>query len=428
MANVENFNFNVERLEVNVTDRSAALNQNFPSRVTAESGSFGRIWSPEITDAIRNPAEARIYRNARLVETNIGGRSALVRTDINWFQVDDNGLTNLQRINRVSPEGRPSPLSPIAPDGQTVELHHIGQRRDSPLAELTTSEHRQGGNDTILHDKNITSDTHGPGNNWDAERQEYWKNRAEADITQQQRIPSAIRTGHEAGMREMRTAAIITGGMSAGTNIRAMYNGEITAQEAAVNIARDTGTAAAIGYGTGFISSSVAAATSNSAHKLVRTLGNTGVTGAAISFGIASYNDVVQFSQGEIDGTELAVNLGGNATGVAGAMGGAKVGATLGAVAGPPGAVVGGLVGGTVGFLVTTSAYATAVEVATNGLGVLTDKAENIIEGAGELLNTAREMGQSVLDSVANAAPEVLESVRSGLNSVASTLRLPISF
>ena len=409
-------------VEVNITERNTTLTEYFLSGTVSENNSFGRIWSSDIMDAIRSSDEARIYRDAGLVEASIGGRKALIRTDINWFQVDEFGLTNLQRISRESP------LSPIAPDGQTVELHHIGQRRNSPLAELTTQEHRQGGNDTILHNKSIASDAHAPGNTWDAERREYWKRRAEADITQSQRRPSAIRTGHDAGISTARSAAIIVAGMSAGTNILAVYNGEITAQEAVVNVARDTGTAAAIGYGTGFISGSVAAATSSSAHKLVRTLGSAGVTGAAISFGIASFNDVVQFAQGEIDGTEFAINLGRNATGVAGAMGGAKIGATVGAVAGLPGAVIGGLAGGTVGFLVTTSAYATAVEVATNGVGVLSERTENAIESASELLNTAREMGQGVLDTIATTAPETLESVRSGLNNVASTLSLPISF
>jgi hypothetical protein len=416
---LEALSFSVEHIEINVTDRSTTLNQKFPTRVVAENGAFGRIWSNDIMNAIRSSDEARIYRDARLVEANIGGRNALVRTDINWFQVDERGRTNLERISRDNP------LSPIAPNGQTVELHHIGQRRDSPLAELTTSEHRGSCNDTVLHDKSITSDAHAPDTNWDAERREYWEKRAEADITQSQRIPSAVRTGHDFGVREARTAAIITAGISTGNNMRALYNGEVTAQEAALNIARDTGTAAAIGYGTGFISGSVSALTSNSAHKVVRALGNTGVTGAAISMGIASYNDVAQFARGEIDEKEFAINMGSNASGVAGAIAGAKIGAVAGSVVPVVGTVVGALAGGTVGYLITTSAYATAVEVATSGIGVLTDKTENVIEGASELLNSAREMGQSILINVATTAPEALETVRNGLNDVASTLRLP---
>lgn len=60
-----------------------------------------------------------------------------------------------------------------------VHLHHIGQKADSPLAELTRSEHLSGGNDTILHDKGKPTETHGAGNSWNSEKREYWKNRAE---------------------------------------------------------------------------------------------------------------------------------------------------------------------------------------------------------------------------------------------------------
>ena len=43
-------------------------------------------------------------------------------------------------------------LSPLTKKGDTVELHHIGQKQDSPLAELATQEHRGKGNYAILHD------------------------------------------------------------------------------------------------------------------------------------------------------------------------------------------------------------------------------------------------------------------------------------
>lgn len=55
-------------------------------------------------------------------------------------------------------------------------MHHIGQKPDSPLAELTTEEHRGAGNDTILHDKQKESEI--DRNEFAKERKEHWKNRA----------------------------------------------------------------------------------------------------------------------------------------------------------------------------------------------------------------------------------------------------------
>lgn len=108
---------------------------------------------------------------AGLVEAEIGGKKCLIRTDIDWDQVDEKGRTNTQRVERE--------LAPLDKNGDSIQLHHIGQHKDSPLAELTFEEHRCGGNDTILHDKSIESEAHGEGNNWDNERQNYWQNRAD---------------------------------------------------------------------------------------------------------------------------------------------------------------------------------------------------------------------------------------------------------
>ena len=136
------------------------------AKIKAETG-----WSDAIIDHIGSMEEYKIYKEAGLKEAEIGGKKALIRGDIDWGQVDEKGRTNAQRIEKG--------LSPLDKDGNSIELHHIGQKADSPLAELTGKEHRCDGNDTILHDKNKATETHGEGNNWNSERQDYWKARAE---------------------------------------------------------------------------------------------------------------------------------------------------------------------------------------------------------------------------------------------------------
>ncbi len=128
-------------------------------------------WSDEILDAIGSWEEYEIYRDAGLVEAEIGGKKCLIRNDIDWDQKDEKGRTNAERIKRG--------LAPLDKNGNPIQLHHIGQHADSPLAELTFEEHRCNGNDTILHNKKMPTETHGEGNTWDDERKEYWTNRAE---------------------------------------------------------------------------------------------------------------------------------------------------------------------------------------------------------------------------------------------------------
>lgn len=126
-------------------------------------------WSNEILDAIGSMEEAKIYMEAGLKESEINGKKCLIRDDIDLEQEDEDGITNRERMER----GRP----PITKDGEEVELHHIGQKQNSPLAELTMELHRGVGNDKILHDK--TKETEIDRNEFRKERRDYWMDRVE---------------------------------------------------------------------------------------------------------------------------------------------------------------------------------------------------------------------------------------------------------
>lgn len=142
-----------------------SLTDEEKQRIKDETG-----WSDEIVDAIGSMEEYEIYKKAGLVEAEVDGKKCLVRTDINWDQVDEKGRTNRERVERG--------LSPLDESGKPIELHHIGQHADSPLAELTFEEHRCNGNDAILHNKGIETEVHGEGNTWNQERADHWKDRA----------------------------------------------------------------------------------------------------------------------------------------------------------------------------------------------------------------------------------------------------------
>lgn len=127
-------------------------------------------WSDEILDAIDSWEEAEIYMKADLKEVEINGKKCLIRDDVDLDHEDEDGITNRERMER----GRP----PITNDGEEIELHHIGQKQNSPLAELTMEQHRGVGNDTILHDK--IKETEIDRNEFGKERRDHWKNRVES--------------------------------------------------------------------------------------------------------------------------------------------------------------------------------------------------------------------------------------------------------
>lgn len=151
-------------------DKSEGLSDEEKAKIKEETG-----WSDEIIDAIGSMEEYEIYKKAGLVEAEINGKKCLIRNDIDWDQKDAMGRTNRERAEQG--------LSPINKDGKVIELHHIGQHSDSPLAELTTEEHRGKGNDTILHNK--TKESEIDRQEFAKERNEHWEARASEGGNQQ---------------------------------------------------------------------------------------------------------------------------------------------------------------------------------------------------------------------------------------------------
>ena len=131
-------------------------------------------YSDEVNEKISSVEELEVYQKANLREENIDGKICLVRDDIDMDYVDPkSGDTNRQLMEK----GR-APYD--AKTGERIELHHIGQEQDSPLAELTeNSEH--GDFYSALHTKegeswrnDLTKNNH--YNN--VERPGHWKARA----------------------------------------------------------------------------------------------------------------------------------------------------------------------------------------------------------------------------------------------------------
>lgn len=226
---------------------------------------------------------------------------------------------------------------------------------------------------------------------------------------------------HKAGVEEGLEAAAITFAVSTVDNVSQFMDGDITAEDMVINIAKDTGTAGAAGYATGFVTKVIATSMQNSTNTMLQSLGNLGVPAAVVSFGVESYDTIMDFAQGEIDGLELAYDLGENAASVAGsAAGAALAGAAVGSII--PGAgtavgfIIGGgasIVGGMVGTAVATGAYKTAIEMGTAGAEVLADKAQ--------------EMATKTIDAAKECLPGAVDDVRGMLNTFLAQNEMPFS-
>lgn len=124
----------------------------------------------DVIKQFKNTEQYTICKNAGLTPKMVNGKTALVRS-INLNYIDDYGRTNLDRMR--------AGLAAIDPaTGKSYQLHHIGQKVDSTLAILTEAEHMKGGNNKIWHDVSKATEVHSAGNNWDEQREIFWKSLA----------------------------------------------------------------------------------------------------------------------------------------------------------------------------------------------------------------------------------------------------------
>ncbi|MDE5758696.1 MAG: HNH/ENDO VII family nuclease, partial [Allobaculum sp.] len=154
------------------TESTPELEQNTRTELTKEE----RIklqertgWSDAIVNAIRTKEEAEIYENAGLVEGEVNGKPALLQPDLkpnarfykNWPEWTNKDFAG---------DGYP----PRSADGKPIELHHIGQNPNSPLAELTYEQHHKNGNFKKLHTFDDSKIDRG---DFKSERVQYWLDR-----------------------------------------------------------------------------------------------------------------------------------------------------------------------------------------------------------------------------------------------------------
>lgn len=253
-----------------------------------------------------------------------------------------------------------------------------------------------------------------------------------------------VDAGNEGGLNAAKYAAGLTFAISTVDNIGQVCEGEIEIDEAVVNIIEDTGMSAVLGYGTGFVTSSVQTAMSASSKALIQKAGNSCLPAAAVSFAVESYDDVASYIKGDIDAYELADNLGENGAKVAGGIVGADLGTKAGAAIGTaicPGAgtaigaavggVAGGIVGGMVGATVAAEAYNAATDYIAEHSDELKAMAETgmdaVTQKADELADLAQKCANDVITNVAISAPEAVADVKAAFADFSASIKLPFT-
>ena len=251
-----------------------------------------------------------------------------------------------------------------------------------------------------------------------------------------------VKPYHETGLQTGAAVAAATFVKSTVENTAMLYKDEISAEEMAVNIVKDTASGGITGYGVGFVSSAVADQMKNSSHTLIRSVAKIKVPTEAVTFAVMSFDSIVDYAQGEIDGRELAYDLGDNAVAIAGskigmAVGTARATAVAGMLTSGAGtAVATGVVAA--GTAVAAPAVVTTVAIASVGIlgsmvgtavatevyqTAMTTDFENIDQYAASVKDCAAQ----AIDAAKEFAPEHVDDIKASLNQFAANVNLPFS-
>ena len=119
----------------------------------------------DLIKSFHSVEEYNIYKNSSLELMKVNGKNALVQ-QIDWDYVGDleDGRTNAERVM--------AGLAPLDKTGKPYEIHHVGQKQDSPFAILTSDQHKSNYKTIHKNTGQIISDI--DRNTFAKEKRNFW--------------------------------------------------------------------------------------------------------------------------------------------------------------------------------------------------------------------------------------------------------------
>lgn len=166
------------------------------------------------------------------------------------------------------------------------------------------------------------------------------------------------KVAHEAGVKQAKLGAVMSGSVSLVKYFVACVKGEIEPKNAAIEVAKDTGTGAAFSYATAFSGAVVKGAMQNASSGYVRALSKTSLPAQMVSTTVNVGKVMKRYINGEISGAKCIEQLGEDGFGELGAA----MYSTI-AVAAVQGAgktaltIVAGAAGASIGYMAAVAVY-----------------------------------------------------------------------
>lgn len=183
-----------------------------------------------------------------------------------------------------------------------------------------------------------------------------------------QATKNAVKVSHEAGVKASECAAVIGGSVAIVQNVVSVIKDEKSVEDAIGDVVKDVTTSAAVGYGTGFLDTTIKEVMKSSQSQIMQGLSKTNLPMAAITVAVEATKTLGSYFNGEISGVECFEQLGEQGTG----MLASALFSTIGQVAtreiigeaathtilkGVTGTMLGGVLGGVLGYVIASASY-----------------------------------------------------------------------
>lgn len=215
-------------------------------------------------------------------------------------------------------------------------------------------------------------------------------------------------------------------------NIPEIMEGNVTAQEAFLDVMSNTAEAGFETYSTVFVDSLTHAEMAPSSCALIKSISVSEIPGISTDWGIDAYDSIMNCAEGKIDVSELSYNLTeladhiddikhiAEVSSTVGAAIGTGVGAVLPGVTSTTGAAVGaavgygiGVAGGIVVYTVAAEAHAAAAQIDSEKAGIFAEQ--------------AKKAADSTIQLIKENAPDKVDAALHAVNDYASKFNLPFS-
>lgn len=160
------------------------------------------------------------------------------------------------------------------------------------------------------------------------------------------------KVANKAGLEQGAISAGISGSISLVQNLVYVIKGEKNPEDAAKDVAQQTGTGFVMGYTNAFAGTTVKALMQNSSKEYVRALSKTNLAGTLVTTATDCTKILTKFFKQEIDGVECLEELGQSGTNMVSSAMFAAIGQAV-----IPIPVVGGIIGSCIGCAISSACY-----------------------------------------------------------------------